>query len=135
MLQPSHSGSLSPEPLPIESRIKQDISDFKEQQRQRVAQEARAERQQKKQVRRGAVSPADLISGLLSHPAARVEPAGTGVGSEADRRGPEEPAGEDAGLHSRDVSSRPSGPEARRQSSDQCGQQLHPHGEVEALGW
>ncbi|XP_077592622.1 uncharacterized protein LOC144209928 [Stigmatopora nigra] len=36
---------------PIESRIKQDKSDFEEQQRQRVAQEARAERQQKKQER------------------------------------------------------------------------------------
>lgn len=50
MLRPSHSGSLSPDPLPIESRIKQDNSDFEEQQRQRVAQEARAERRQKKKV-------------------------------------------------------------------------------------
>ncbi|XP_061613582.1 uncharacterized protein si:ch73-173p19.1 isoform X1 [Phyllopteryx taeniolatus] len=36
---------------PVESRIKQDKSDFEEQQRQRVAQEARAERRQKKQER------------------------------------------------------------------------------------
>ncbi|AWP17006.1 Hypothetical protein SMAX5B_010724 [Scophthalmus maximus] len=39
------------EPLPVESRIKQDKSDFEEQERQRVAQEARAERRQKKQER------------------------------------------------------------------------------------
>ncbi|XP_034562595.1 uncharacterized protein si:ch73-173p19.1 [Notolabrus celidotus] len=51
VLRPSQSGNLSPEPLPIESRIKQDKSDFEEQQRQRVAQEARAERKQKKQER------------------------------------------------------------------------------------
>lgn len=51
VLKPSHSDSLSPEPPPIESRIKQDKSDFEEQQRQRVAQEARAERRQKKQER------------------------------------------------------------------------------------
>ncbi len=51
LLRPSQSGSLSPEPLPVESRIKQDKSDFEEQQRRRVAQEARAERRQKKQVR------------------------------------------------------------------------------------
>lgn len=122
VLQPSHSGSLSPEPLPIESRIKQDKSDFEEQQRQRVAQEARAERRQKKKVRCRTVSLADLTSELLSHPAALVELAGAGVGAEADRGGPEEPAGEDAGQLGRDVSSRPPGPEARRQSSDQCGQ-------------
>ncbi|XP_061660668.1 uncharacterized protein si:ch73-173p19.1 isoform X2 [Syngnathoides biaculeatus] len=36
---------------PVESRIKQDKSDFEEQQRKRVAQEARAERRQKKQER------------------------------------------------------------------------------------
>ena len=51
MLRPSQSSSLSPEPQPVESRIKQDKSDFEEQQRQRVAQEARAEKRQKKQVR------------------------------------------------------------------------------------
>lgn len=50
MLRPSQPCSLSPEPLPVESRIKQDKSDFAEQERQRVAQEARAERRQKKQV-------------------------------------------------------------------------------------
>ncbi|XP_018556246.1 uncharacterized protein LOC108899975 [Lates calcarifer] len=41
----------SREPLPVESRIKHDKSDFEEQERQRVAQEARAERRQKKQER------------------------------------------------------------------------------------
>ncbi|XP_040921472.1 uncharacterized protein si:ch73-173p19.1 isoform X2 [Toxotes jaculatrix] len=41
----------SKEPLPVESRIKQDKSDFEEQERKRVAQEARAERRQKKQER------------------------------------------------------------------------------------
>uniref|UniRef100_A0A3Q1H5Y9 Uncharacterized protein n=1 Tax=Anabas testudineus TaxID=64144 RepID=A0A3Q1H5Y9_ANATE len=51
VLRPSQSGNLSPEPLPVESRIKQDKSDFVEQERQRVAQEARAERRQKKQER------------------------------------------------------------------------------------
>ncbi|XP_051267049.1 uncharacterized protein si:ch73-173p19.1 [Dicentrarchus labrax] len=51
VLRPSQSGTLSPDPLPVESRIKQDKSDFEEQQRQRVAQEARAERRQKKQER------------------------------------------------------------------------------------
>ncbi|XP_054478498.1 uncharacterized protein si:ch73-173p19.1 [Anoplopoma fimbria] len=51
LLRPSQSGNLSPDPLPVESRIKQDKSDFEEQQRQRVAQEARAERRQKKQER------------------------------------------------------------------------------------
>ncbi|XP_010742474.3 uncharacterized protein si:ch73-173p19.1 [Larimichthys crocea] len=51
VLRPSQSCTLSPEPLPVESRIKQDKSDFEEQQRQRVAQEARAERRQKKQER------------------------------------------------------------------------------------
>lgn len=38
-------------PPPLESRIKQDKSDFHEQQRQRVAQEAKTERRQKKQER------------------------------------------------------------------------------------
>lgn len=52
VLRPSQSCTLSPEPLPVESRIKQDKSDFEEQERQRVAQEARAERRQKKQVSR-----------------------------------------------------------------------------------
>lgn len=50
VLKPSQSCNLSPDPPPIESRIKQDKSDFEEQQRQRVAQEARAERRQKKKV-------------------------------------------------------------------------------------
>ena len=40
----------SPEPPPLESRIRQDKSDFQEQQRQRVAQEVRNERRHKKQV-------------------------------------------------------------------------------------
>ncbi|KPP61433.1 hypothetical protein Z043_120468, partial [Scleropages formosus] len=39
------------DPLPLGSRIKQDRSNFEEQQRQRVAQEARAEKRQKKQER------------------------------------------------------------------------------------
>ncbi|XP_037312297.2 uncharacterized protein si:ch73-173p19.1 [Pungitius pungitius] len=51
LLRPSQSGNLSPDPLPVESRIKPDKSDFEEQQRHRVAQEARAERRQKKQER------------------------------------------------------------------------------------
>uniref|UniRef100_A0A665VA87 Uncharacterized LOC115060683 n=1 Tax=Echeneis naucrates TaxID=173247 RepID=A0A665VA87_ECHNA len=51
VLRPSQSCNLSPEPLPVESRIKQDKSDFEAQERQRVAQEARAERRQKKQER------------------------------------------------------------------------------------
>ncbi|XP_075936359.1 uncharacterized protein LOC142937369 [Anarhichas minor] len=51
LLRPSQSGNLSPDPLPVESRIKQDKSDFEEQQRQRVAHEARTERRQKKQER------------------------------------------------------------------------------------
>ncbi|XP_019962910.1 uncharacterized protein [Paralichthys olivaceus] len=51
VLRPSQSCNLSPEPLPVESRIKQDKSDFEDQERQRVAQEARAERIQKKQER------------------------------------------------------------------------------------
>ncbi|KAM9839815.1 uncharacterized protein ACBR49_016806 [Aulostomus maculatus] len=51
VLRPSQSCNLSPGPQPVESRIKQDKSDFEEQQRRRVAQEARAERRQKKQER------------------------------------------------------------------------------------
>ncbi|KAM4606665.1 uncharacterized protein ACJ7VT_016834 [Polymixia lowei] len=51
VLRSPPSASLSPDPLPLESRIKQDKSDFEEQQRQRVAQEARTERRQKKQER------------------------------------------------------------------------------------
>ncbi|XP_068160283.1 uncharacterized protein si:ch73-173p19.1 [Antennarius striatus] len=51
LLRPSQPCSESPHPLPVESRIKPDKSDFEEQQRQRVAQEARAERRQKKQER------------------------------------------------------------------------------------
>ncbi|XP_028290187.1 uncharacterized protein LOC114454149 [Gouania willdenowi] len=43
--------SPSAEPLPVESRIKQDKSDFEEKERQRVAQEARAERRHRKQER------------------------------------------------------------------------------------
>ncbi|XP_071777591.2 uncharacterized protein LOC139928817 [Centroberyx gerrardi] len=51
VLRSPQSSTTSPDPPPIESRIKQDKSDFEEQQRQRVAQEARAERRQKKQER------------------------------------------------------------------------------------
>ncbi|KAM3593406.1 uncharacterized protein V6R79_012311 [Siganus canaliculatus] len=51
VLRPSQSCTPSPDPAPVESRIKQDKSDFEEQQRRRVAQEARAERRQKKQER------------------------------------------------------------------------------------
>lgn len=51
VLKSTQSCNLSPEPLQVESRIKQDKSDFEEQQRQRVAQEAREERRQKKQER------------------------------------------------------------------------------------
>uniref|UniRef100_A0A1A8SI23 Uncharacterized protein n=1 Tax=Nothobranchius rachovii TaxID=451742 RepID=A0A1A8SI23_9TELE len=51
VLKPSHpSPQLSDPPL-IESRIKQDKSDFEEKERQRVAQEVRAEKRQKKQER------------------------------------------------------------------------------------
>lgn len=84
VLHPSQPGSLPSEPLLVESRIKQDKSDFEEQQRQRVAQEARAERWQKKQVPSGSVSPTVLTWELLCHPSACVEPAGAGVGAEAD---------------------------------------------------
>lgn len=48
---PSQSCSTSSDPHPVESRMKLDKSDFEEQQRQRVAQEARAERNRKKQER------------------------------------------------------------------------------------
>lgn len=41
----------STEPPPLELRIRQDRSNFEEQQRLRVAEEARAEKRQKKQVR------------------------------------------------------------------------------------
>ncbi|XP_022051942.2 uncharacterized protein si:ch73-173p19.1 [Acanthochromis polyacanthus] len=51
VLRPSQSCDLSSDPPPVESRIKQDKSDFEEKERQRVAQEARAERRQKKQER------------------------------------------------------------------------------------
>uniref|UniRef100_A0A673CF51 Uncharacterized LOC115410964 n=1 Tax=Sphaeramia orbicularis TaxID=375764 RepID=A0A673CF51_9TELE len=51
VLRPSQSCNLSTDPLPVESRIKLDKGDFEEQQRQRIAQEARAERRQKKQER------------------------------------------------------------------------------------
>ena len=50
MLKPSQSSNLSPELQPLESRIKQDKSDFEDHERHRVAQEAKAERIQKKQV-------------------------------------------------------------------------------------
>ncbi|CAL9698167.1 unnamed protein product [Knipowitschia caucasica] len=50
VLKSPHS-NLSPEPPQIESRIKQDKSDFEEQQRLRVTQEAREQRKQKKQER------------------------------------------------------------------------------------
>nr|XP_020475406.1 uncharacterized protein LOC109971480 [Monopterus albus]XP_020475407.1 uncharacterized protein LOC109971480 [Monopterus albus] len=45
------SATESREPLPLESRIKQDKTDFSEQERQRAVQEVRAERRQKKQER------------------------------------------------------------------------------------
>ncbi|XP_033841666.1 uncharacterized protein si:ch73-173p19.1 [Periophthalmus magnuspinnatus] len=51
VLKSSQSCNFSSEPLQVESRIKQDKSDFEEQQRQRVAQEAREQRKQKKQER------------------------------------------------------------------------------------
>ncbi|XP_019748664.1 uncharacterized protein LOC109529696 [Hippocampus comes] len=52
VLRPAQKSSPPSRELhPVESRIKQDKSDFEEQQRQRVAQEARAERRQKKQER------------------------------------------------------------------------------------
>lgn len=51
MLRQSQSCNLPSEPQQVESRIKQDKSDFEEQQRQRVAKEAKEERRQKKQER------------------------------------------------------------------------------------
>ncbi|RXN24691.1 F-box LRR-repeat 13 [Labeo rohita] len=48
---PSVNAGTAKEHPPLETRIKQDKSNFHEQQRQRVAQEARAERRQKKQER------------------------------------------------------------------------------------
>ncbi|XP_002660968.3 uncharacterized protein si:ch73-173p19.1 [Danio rerio] len=48
---PSVNAQTTKEQLPLETRIKQDKSNFHEQQRQKVAQEARAERRQKKQER------------------------------------------------------------------------------------
>ncbi|XP_041824644.1 uncharacterized protein si:ch73-173p19.1 [Melanotaenia boesemani] len=51
VLRPSQSCTQSPDPPPVESRIKQDKSDFEEKERQRIAQEARAEKKQKKQER------------------------------------------------------------------------------------
>lgn len=50
VLRPSQSCDPSSAPSPVESRIKQDKSTFEEQERQRVAQEARAQKQQKKKV-------------------------------------------------------------------------------------
>lgn len=47
---PSVNTQTTKEQLPLETRIKQDKSNFHEQQRQKVAQEARAEKRQKKQV-------------------------------------------------------------------------------------
>lgn len=46
------SDNSSPEPLTVESRLKLDTSDFEAQERQRLAQEAKAERRQKQQVSR-----------------------------------------------------------------------------------
>ncbi|XP_056869061.1 uncharacterized protein si:ch73-173p19.1 [Takifugu flavidus] len=51
VLRPSQSCSPSSDPSPVESRIKQDKSEFEEQERQRVTQEARAEKRQKKKER------------------------------------------------------------------------------------
>lgn len=48
---PSVNTQTTKEQLPLETRIKQDKSNFHEQQRQKVAQEARAEKRQKKQER------------------------------------------------------------------------------------
>ncbi|XP_008306436.1 actin cytoskeleton-regulatory complex protein PAN1-like isoform X2 [Cynoglossus semilaevis] len=45
------SDNSSPEPLTVESRLKLDTSDFEAQERQRLAQEAKAERRQKQQER------------------------------------------------------------------------------------
>uniref|UniRef100_A0A3P9NHB4 Si:ch73-173p19.1 n=1 Tax=Poecilia reticulata TaxID=8081 RepID=A0A3P9NHB4_POERE len=51
VLKLSESTSQSPDPPPVESRIKQDKSDFEEKERQRVAQKVLAEKKQKKQER------------------------------------------------------------------------------------
>ncbi|CAB1349554.1 unnamed protein product, partial [Coregonus sp. 'balchen'] len=51
VLGPPQPSSPSTDPPPLESRIRQDKSDFQEQQRMRVANEARNERRQKKQER------------------------------------------------------------------------------------
>lgn len=50
LVQPSVNSPTAKEHPPLETRIKQDKSNFHEQQRQRVAQEVRAEKRQKKQV-------------------------------------------------------------------------------------
>uniref|UniRef100_A0A3B5LYR0 Si:ch73-173p19.1 n=1 Tax=Xiphophorus couchianus TaxID=32473 RepID=A0A3B5LYR0_9TELE len=52
VLKLSESTSQSPDPLPVESRIKQDKSDFEEKERQRVAQKVLAEKRQKKEQER-----------------------------------------------------------------------------------
>ncbi|XP_073686700.1 uncharacterized protein [Garra rufa] len=51
LASPSVNAATAQEHPPLETRIKQDKSNFREQQRQRVAQEAQAERRQKKQER------------------------------------------------------------------------------------
>ncbi|KAM4718720.1 uncharacterized protein FYW61_016450 [Anableps anableps] len=51
VLRTSDSSALSPDAPPVESRIKQDKSDFEEKERQRVAQKVLAEKRQKKQER------------------------------------------------------------------------------------
>uniref|UniRef100_A0A8C2KRH2 Si:ch73-173p19.1 n=1 Tax=Cyprinus carpio TaxID=7962 RepID=A0A8C2KRH2_CYPCA len=51
LVQPSVNSPTAKEHPPLETRIKQDKSNFHEQQRQRVAQEVRAEKRQKKQER------------------------------------------------------------------------------------
>lgn len=53
VLKASQSSTQSPDPPLLESRIKQDKSDFEEKERQRVAQEVRDEKKQKKQVDTG----------------------------------------------------------------------------------
>ncbi|XP_017262114.1 uncharacterized protein si:ch73-173p19.1 [Kryptolebias marmoratus] len=51
VLKSSPSSAQSPDPPPVESRLKQDKSDFEEKERQRVAQEVRAKKKQKIQER------------------------------------------------------------------------------------
>ncbi|XP_038153912.1 uncharacterized protein si:ch73-173p19.1 isoform X2 [Cyprinodon tularosa] len=51
VLRLSNPAAHPPDPPPVESRIKQDKSDFEEKERQRVAQEVLAEKRQKKQER------------------------------------------------------------------------------------